>query len=151
MDLPKSYRGVIFKTADYRPPKLGSWVTVDCKPFGVIDGLSTRTLQLNKSQEPRSAAQSGTSHSTSIVNSSNGSGLGLPTTSIASSLAANPRKSIVVGPTNVPSLMISSDDLALGLDELLNVSELDNDDENDVKIWRDFNNNQNKKKILGCI
>lgn len=140
------------KTADYRPPKLGSWVTVDCKPFGVIDGLSTRTLQLNKSQEPRSAAQSGTSHSTSIVNSSNGSGLGLPTTSIASSLAANPRKSIVVGPTNVPSLMISSDDLALGLDELLNVSELDNDDENDVKIWRDFNNNQNKKKIpLGAF
>ena len=138
------------KTADYRPPKLGSWVTVDCKPFGVIDGLSTRTLQLNKSQEPRSAVQSGASHSTSIVNSPNGAGL--PTTSsMASSLATNSRKSIVVGPTNA-SLMISSDDLALGLDELLNVSELDNDDENDVKIWRDFNNNQNKKKIpLGAF
>lgn len=54
------------KTADYRPPMLGSWVTIDSKPFGIIDGMSTRSLQHhhhhhhhqqqplnNKSQEPR--------------------------------------------------------------------------------------------------
>jgi hypothetical protein len=101
------------KTADYRPPVLGTWVTVDSKPFGIIDGLSTRTLVNSnnnmKGMEPRTKGG---------------------------------RKSIV------PST--GTDDLALGLDELLNISELDNNDENDVKIWRDFNN-QKKLVPLGAF
>jgi len=101
------------KTADYRPPVLGTWVTVDSKPFGIIDGLSTRTLVNSnnnmKGMEPRTKGG---------------------------------RKSIV------PST--GTDDLALGLDELLNISELDNDDENDVKIWRDFNS-QKKLVPLGAF
>ncbi|ABN66814.2 hypothetical protein PICST_67862 [Scheffersomyces stipitis CBS 6054] len=99
------------KTADYRPPVLGTWVAIDSKPFGIIDGLSTRSLNIgqnNKSSEPRKG-----------------------------------RKSII------PS-MVASDDSALGLDELLNVSELDNDDENDVRIWRDFNS-QKKQVPLGAF
>lgn len=43
-----------------------------------------------------------------------------------------------------------SDDLAIDLEELLNISELDNDDENDVRIWRDFNNNK-KRVPLGAF
>lgn len=99
------------KTADYRPPVLGTWVAIDSKPFGIIDGLSTRSLQnnANKNMEPRSKARKGYN-----------------------------------APTN------GTDDLALGLDELLNISELDDDDENDVQIWRDFNN-QKKQVPLGAF
>ncbi|CAN3368799.1 transcriptional regulator Ifh1p [Diutina catenulata] len=87
-------------TGDYRPPVLGTWVTVDSKPFGIIDGLSTRTLT---AELPRKS-----------------------------------RKSVV----NIPNVD------ALGLDELLNVSELD-DDETDIKIWQDFN--QRQKIPLGAF
>lgn len=45
----------------------------------------------------------------------------------------------------------NSDELVLGLDDLLNVSELDNDDENDVRIWRDFNNAQKSRVPLGAF
>lgn len=97
------------RTADYRPPMLGTWVAIDSKPFSIIDGLSTRTLS----------------------NQTN---------------TRNPRtknwKSF--------SLKHDSDDLAIDLEELLNVSELDNDDENDVRIWRDFNNNK-KHVPLGAF
>lgn len=102
LNLPKSSKSKIgskkakevlsSKTADYRPPILGTWVAVDSKPFGIIDGLSTRTL-----------------------------------------VRAEPRRKV-----------LPDDELALGLDELLNVSELDDDDENDIKIWRDFNS----KKVV---
>lgn len=98
------------KTADYRPPILGTWVAVDSRPFGIIDGLSTRTLMtsnnINKGAEPRKG-----------------------------------RKSIIPA---------HNDELALGLDELLNISELDDDDENDIRIWRDFNN-QKKQIPLGAF
>lgn len=97
------------KTADYRPPVLGTWIAIDSKPFGIIDGLSTRTLNSNVSTR-------------------------------------NPRTK---GWRNF-SLKNDSEDLAIELDELLNISELDNDDENDVRIWKDFNNN--KKRIpLGAF
>lgn len=79
-------------TTDYRPPVLGTWMTVDSKPFGIIDGLSTRTL--NGHEQPRKS------------------------------------RKLVLAPAHV--------DDPLGLDELLNVSELD-DLETDVKIWQDFN------------
>lgn len=88
-------------TTDYRPPVLGTWVTVDSKPFGIIDGLLTRTLD---GLEPRKL-----------------------------------RKLVV---------LVAKNDAALGLDELLNVSELD-DDEADVKIWQDFN--QRAKVPLGAF
>lgn len=98
------------KTADYRPPVLGTWVAVESHPFSIIDGLSTRTLNsANRYLEGR----------------------------------LRPRKSVVASYHN-------SDDLALGLDELLNISELDNDDENDVRIWRDFNNRK-KQVPLGAF
>ncbi|WPK23176.1 hypothetical protein PUMCH_000404 [Australozyma saopauloensis] len=97
------------RTADYRPPVLGTWVAIDSKPFSIIDGLSTRTLTNQSNQR-------------------------------------NPRtknwKSF--------SLKNDSEDLAIELEELLNVSELDNDDENDVRIWRDFNNNK-KHVPLGAF
>ncbi|RLV91722.1 Transcriptional regulator IFH1 [Spathaspora sp. JA1] len=113
------------KTADYRPPVLGSWVTIDSKPFGIIDGLSTRSLSINnKSNEPRTTAAT-----TTVTVSSNA-------------------KRIILPP--IPPTAVTSDDSALGLDELLNVSELDNDDENDVRIWRDFNN-QKKSVPLGAF
>lgn len=107
------------KTADYRPPVLGTWAAIDSKPFGIIDGLSTRSLgsnatahnSNNKQMEPRLLS----------------------------------RKGIAPIHTNT-----TTDDLALGLDELLNVSELDDDDENDAKIWRDFNN-QKKQVPLGAF
>lgn len=91
------------KTADYRPPVLGTWVALHCKPFGVIDGLSTRMLHphpnvLNNQQK------SGNSGILEKLNASN-----------------------------------NINDPVLGLEEILNVNELDNDDENDVRIWRDFN------------
>lgn len=97
------------RTADYRPPVLGTWVAIDTKPFSIIDGLSTRTL---------------TSHN----------------------LQRNPRSK------NWKSFSLNhdSEDLAIDLEELLNVSELDNDDENDVRIWRDFNNNK-KHVPLGAF
>lgn len=100
------------KTADYRPPVLGTWVAIDSKPFGIIDGLSTRTLNNisntnNRTLDHRYKARK------SIINEHPG-------------------------------------DLALGLDELLNISELDNADENDVRIWRDFNN-QKKRVPLGAF
>lgn len=95
------------KTADYRPPVLGTWAAIDSKPFGIIDGLSTRTLNIQQQKNPRTQNW----RSYSIAN--------------------------------------SSEDLAIELEELLNVSELDNDDENDVRIWRDFNN---KKQVpLGAF
>ncbi|ODV78661.1 uncharacterized protein CANTADRAFT_40740, partial [Suhomyces tanzawaensis NRRL Y-17324] len=94
------------KTADYRPPVLGTWVAIDSKPFGIIDGLSTRTLN-SKQLEPRSKPKK------------------LPGVSVANAGTG------------------TTSDLALGLDELLNISELDDDDENDVRIWRDFNNQKN--------
>ena len=48
------------------------------------------------------------------------------------------------------SLEHDSEDLAIDLEELLNVSELDNDDENDVRIWREFT--KNKKHVpLGAF
>ena len=84
------------KTADYRPPILGTWVAIDSKPFGIIDGLSTRNL-------------------------------------VQPSRQAQPRKPRI-------DTSGSSDDLALELDELLNISELDDVDETDIQIWRDFNN-----------
>ncbi|KAF8002020.1 hypothetical protein HF325_002985 [Metschnikowia pulcherrima] len=70
------------KTADYRPPVLGTWAAIDSKPLGSSMGFQH--------------------------------------------------------------------DLAIELEELLNVSELDNDDENDVRIWRDFNNNK-KHVPLGAF
>lgn len=99
------------RTADYRPPVLGTWVAIDSKPFSIIDGLSTRTLSNNQSNQ------------------------------------RNPRTK------NWKSFSLNhhdSDDLAIDLEELLNVSELDNDDENDVRIWRDFNNNK-KHVPLGAF
>lgn len=105
------------KTADYRPPVLGTWVAIDSKPFGIIDGLSTRSLgntmsgnSNHKQMEPRLVSRKGIS-------------------------------------SFHPS---TTDDLALGLDELLNVSELDDDDENDARIWRDFNS-QKKQVPLGAF
>lgn len=95
------------RTADYRPPVLGTWVAIDTKPFSIIDGLSTRTLT-NVNRNPRTKNW----------------------------------KSY--------SLNHDSEDLAIDLEELLNVSELDNDDENDVRIWRDFNNNK-KHVPLGAF
>lgn len=97
------------KTADYRPPVLGTWIAIESKPFGIIDGLSTRTLNSQTS-------------------------------------ANNPRTK------NWRNFSIKNDleDLAIELDELLNISELDNDDENDVRIWRDFNNNK-KHVPLGAF
>lgn len=89
------------KTADYRPPVLGIWAAVDSKPFGIIDGLSTRTLNHQGGAKTKPKGWRSFSFKT------------------------------------------GSDDLAIELEELLNISELDNDDENDVRIWRDFNNNKN--------
>lgn len=96
------------KTADYRPPVLGTWVAIESQPFGIIDGLSTRTLNNQNNKNPR--------------------GKGWKNFSIND----------------------ESEDLAIELDELLNISELDNDDENDVRIWRDFNNNK-KHVPLGAF
>lgn len=100
------------KTADYRPPVLGTWVAIESKPFGIIDGLSTRTLKSNQNAQK------------------------------------NPRtkgwKSISLGNKN------EHEDSAIELEELLNISELDNDDENDIRIWRDFNNRK-KKVPLGAF
>lgn len=99
------------KTADYRPPVLGTWVAIESKPFGIIDGLSTRTLKSNQNTQK------------------------------------NPRtkgwKSISLGKND-------HEDSAIELEELLNISELDNDDENDIRIWRDFNNRK-KKVPLGAF
>lgn len=100
------------KTADYRPPVLGTWVALETKPFGIIDGLSTRTLT---GHPPNSARAPDTRD------------------------RQKPRKSVAV-----------SDDSALGLDELLNMSDLDYDDTNDVKIWRDFNS-QKQRVPLGAF
>lgn len=112
------------KTADYRPPVLGTWVAVDSKPFGIIDGLSTRSLgqQSLKNAEPRSKSKK--------------------------SISIPMYSSTSTSPLHGGFLV---DDAALGLDELLNVSELDNDDENDIKIWRDFNIQQQKKVPLGAF
>lgn len=85
------------KTADYRPPVLGTWVAIR-QPFGIIDGLATR------------------------------------------SLGHHPRKNWHIG---------EELDDPIELDELLNISELDNDDENDVRIWRDFSRKQ--KVPLGAF
>lgn len=98
---------LLSKTADYRPPVLGTWVAVDCKPFGIIDGLSTRTLN---------------------------------------QATKNPRLKTWRSFSIKPDL----EDSAIELDELLNISELDNDDENDIRIWRDFNNNK-KQVPLGAF
>ncbi|CAI5759862.1 unnamed protein product [Candida verbasci] len=114
--LKKATEVLSSKTADYRPPILGSWVTIDSKPFGIIDGLSTRTLQPKQKQQQQQ-------------------GQGLP--NIPNNI---PRKSIFVP---------NDDSVEMGLDELLNISELDNNDENDAKIWRDFNNH--KKIPLGAF
>ncbi|KAM9928433.1 hypothetical protein OXX59_001836 [Metschnikowia pulcherrima] len=97
------------KTADYRPPVLGTWAAIDSKPFGIIDGLSTRTLNSNGTTK-------------------------------------NPR----TRNWKAFSFKNSTEDSAIELEELLNVSELDNDDENDVRIWRDFNNNK-KHVPLGAF
>lgn len=97
------------KTADYRPPVLGTWIAIESKPFGIIDGLSTRTITTQATNK-------------------------------------NPRGK---GWKNV-ALKNDSEDLAIELNELLNISELDNDDENDVRIWRDFNNNK-KHVPLGAF
>lgn len=102
------------KTADYRPPILGTWVTIDSQPFGIIDGLSTRTLD----------------SSNSLQNAEPRLELG--------------RKGMHISHSN------ASDDLAIGLDELLNMSELDDNNENDIKIWRDFNR-QKKRVPLGAF
>ncbi|RCK64845.1 Transcriptional regulator IFH1 [Candida viswanathii] len=61
----------------------------------------------------------------------------------------HPRKSIIVQSPHIPS----SEDLAIGLDELLNVELIDdgNIDENDIKIWREFNNDKKKKIPLGAF
>lgn len=99
------------KTADYRPPVLGTWVAIESKPFGIIDGLSTRTLKSgqNTQKNPRTKGW----------------------------------KSISLGKNE-------HEDSAIELEELLNISELDNDDENDIRIWRDFNNRK-KKVPLGAF
>lgn len=104
------------KTADYRPPVLGTWVAIESKPFGIIDGLSTRLLN--------SGAGAGKQGS-NLQNSKNPRGKGW--------------KSIGLGGKTE-----SGEDLAIELDELLNISELDNDDENDIRIWRDFNNRKQR-------
>lgn len=89
------------KTSDHRPPVLGTWAAVSNKPFGIIDGLSTRSL-ITKPFDPKQ----------------------------------RPR-------TTFPIISTHSDaDDAMGLDELLNVSELDDADENDIRIWRDFSNHK---------
>lgn len=103
------------KTADYRPPILGTWITLESKPFGIIDGLSTRSL---------SSAQSPNIHRNVDRD------------------RFKPRRSIVGTP--------HSDDSALGLDDLLNMSELDYDDTDDARIWRDFNNSK-KRVPLGAF
>lgn len=61
----------------------------------------------------------------------------------------NPRKGVIVQSPHIAS----SEDLAIGLDELLNVELIDdgNIDENDIKIWREFNNDNKKKIPLGAF
>lgn len=110
------------KTADYRPPLMGSWTTATTKPFGIIDGLSTRTLNSSNTQ-------------------SSAPGLVLRTKG---------RKPAPSNPPTVAQVSTTHEDAAIGLDELLNVSELDADDETDAKIWRDFNN-QKKQVPLGAF
>lgn len=99
------------KTADYRPPRLGTWMALESKPFSIIDGLSTRSL-----------------NSINRINTI--------------SKTMKRRKSFVGTP--------HSEESPLGLDELLNISEMDYDDTDDVKIWRDFNN-QKKRVPLGAF
>lgn len=96
------------KTADYRPPVLGTWIAIESEPFGIIDGLLTRTLNNYGAKNPRKGW-----------------------------------RSINFGKTEL-------EDSAIELDELLNISELDNDDENDIRIWRDFNNRE-KQVPLGAF
>ncbi|PSK77884.1 hypothetical protein CJJ07_002233 [Candidozyma auris] len=100
------------KTADYRPPVLGTWVAIESKPFSIIDGLSTRTLKSNQNAQKNPRTKGWMSI-----------GLGNKT---------------------------DHEDDAIELEELLNISELDNDDENDIRIWRDFNNRK-KKVPLGAF
>lgn len=86
-------------------------MAIESKPFGIIDGLSTRTLKSgqNSQKNPRTKGW----------------------------------KSISLGKNE-------HEDSAIELEELLNISELDNDDENDIRIWRDFNNRK-KKVPLGAF
>ncbi|CUM63713.1 uncharacterized protein PRCAT00001297001 [Priceomyces carsonii] len=105
----KVAKEVLSSTADYRPPILGTWIAINTKPFGIIDGLSTRALSTSGKPQDQFRRMPASSQTTD-----------------------------------------SSDDLALDLDELLNVSEMDDDDENDVKIWRDFNS-QKKQVPLGAF
>ncbi|KAG5417739.1 IFH1 [Candida metapsilosis] len=146
------------KTADYRPPMLGSWVTIDSKPFGIIDGMSTRSLQQqplsnnnNKSQEPRGMMTDGHHsnphhHQRSLSPASRA----LPKRKSIGGIrhSSQPQVPVQVGQGQTNSDESSS---VLGLDDLLNVSELDNDDENDVRIWRDFNNAQKSRVPLGAF
>lgn len=150
------------KTADYRPPMLGSWVTIDSKPFGIIDGMSTRSLQqqhqqqqhqvppTNKMQEPRGMVVdrrpfSPASHSGLAMAQSLGK---RKSYGHIRQHNMQPLMSMQVQVQGQPN---SDDQLVLGLDDLLNVSELDNDDENDVRIWRDFNNAQKSRVPLGAF
>lgn len=136
------------KTADYRPPVLGTWVAIESKPFGIIDGLSTRLLTGGGGGATLGAPGGGNFQNSNNGNGNNGS------MSLASQAAKHPRgkgwKSIGLPGNNVGGKTESGEDLAIELDELLNISELDNDDENDIRIWRDFNNRK-KRVPLGAF
>lgn len=162
------------RTADYRPPILGTWVAVDSKPFGIIDGLSTRSLQQGRPEErasiPRAVVSSSDSSSSSLAGGTSNGASGENaskrnqnsssqqeggTSNLSGGFSnSNATGNIDGGGSSANGFPLglddNSDNLALGLDELLNVSELDDDDENDVKIWQDFNS-QKKLVPLGAF
>jgi len=99
-----------------RPPALGTWST-DSKPFGIIDGLSTRSLLPGQNRSGAGASSS----------SSNGVGA----LSGPSSSHLHPHR------TDSPSTPISSGPNnnnieELTLDELLNMSELEDDNDEEL-------------------
>ncbi|CAK7911923.1 transcriptional regulator Ifh1p [[Candida] anglica] len=126
------------RTADYRPPVLGTWVAVDSKPFGIIDGLSTRSLlQHSKNAIPRRPRMG-----TGGAGGAGGAGA-------LASVGKSPRSA--TGGISAGAGVGGTSDSAMGLDELLNISELDDDDENDVKIWQDFNSQKKRQVPLGAF
>ncbi|CCH45001.1 Midasin [Wickerhamomyces ciferrii] len=102
-----------------RPPALGTWST-DSKPFGIIDGLSTRSLipNSNKNQSQQSNASGSTNPSLNITTTGGGG---------ANSLKQSP--STPLNNNNIEELT---------LDELLNMSELEDDDNDEVLNHEDW-------------
>ncbi|KAL7666635.1 Protein IFH1 [[Candida] zeylanoides] len=145
------------RTADYRPPILGTWVAVDSKPFGIIDGLSTRVLE---GAVPRRAVGGGggggggggvEGSSGGVEGSAGDSGAGAAGLAGAAGdvgISGGAAGTVAAAPAAAAAPGVRADD-ALGLDELLNVSELD-EDENDVRIWKDFNT-QKRRVPLGAF